>query len=130
MSQDRILKTLLGLGLSDLEAKVYVFLAKKGLQKGKDITRALKINKPQLYRSLKKLQSRGIVTATLEHPSRFSSVPFEKILDLFIKAKMDEAQEIEQDKDEILNLKRCIPQVFNKIHILSDYARIPVSCQG
>jgi sugar-specific transcriptional regulator TrmB len=91
-----------------MDAQVYVFLAKKGLQKGKDITRELKASKPQLYRSLKKLQSKGIVTATLEHPSRFSAVPFERILDLFIKAKMEEAQEIKQNKDEILSIFQSI----------------------
>jgi sugar-specific transcriptional regulator TrmB len=103
-----VLKTLLSLGLTEMDAKVYVFLAKKGLQKAIDITKSLKMNKEQLYRSLKKLQSKGIVTATLEHPARFSALPFEKVLDLFVKAKMEEAQEIKQNKDEILSFFQSI----------------------
>ena len=96
------------LGLTEMDAKVYIFLSKKGLQKALDISKSLKMNKEQLYRSLKKMQTKGIVTATLEHPARFSAVPFKKILDLFIRAKMDEAQELEQNKDEILSVFQSI----------------------
>ncbi len=91
-------------GLTDLDAKIYVFVAKKGLVKALDILKAMKINKEQIYRSLKKLQSKGLVTATLEHPARFSAVPMEKVLDMLIRAKMEEAQEIRQNKEEILSI--------------------------
>jgi sugar-specific transcriptional regulator TrmB len=60
--------------------------------------------KRQLYRSLKKLQNKGIVSATAEHSALFSAVPFEKVLDIFAKAKMEEAQRIEQNKEEILSI--------------------------
>jgi len=82
LSQEKVLKTLGDLGLTRLDSKIYVYLAKRGPQKGKDISKALKIQKYQLYRSLKKLQSKAIVSATLEHPARFSAVSFEKVLDL------------------------------------------------
>jgi sugar-specific transcriptional regulator TrmB len=87
-----------------MDSKVYIFLAKKGLQRALDISRSMKLNKEQLYRSLRKLQKNGVVTATLEHPARFSTVPFGKVLDLFMKAKMDEFQEIQRNKDEIIQI--------------------------
>jgi HTH-type transcriptional regulator, sugar sensing transcriptional regulator len=86
-----------------LDSQVYLYLAKKGPQKGKDVTKALKINRPQLYRSLKSLQNKGIVSSTFEHPARFSAVPFEKVLEMFIKAKMEETQRLQQSKAEILS---------------------------
>jgi len=58
--------------------------------------------KQTLYLTIKNLQSKGLVTATLEHPAKFSAVPFEKVLDLFIKAKTEEAQRIKQDKKNLL----------------------------
>jgi sugar-specific transcriptional regulator TrmB len=102
MSQEWVIRTLVGLGLKRTDAKVYLFLAKTGPQKARDITNALKMNKQQLYRSLKSLRSKGIASATTEHPARFSVIPLEKVLDLFVKAKMEEAQSIEQNKDELL----------------------------
>ncbi len=104
MGQERVFRTLLGLGLTDTDSKVYVFLAKRGLLRAFEMSKTLKLNKVQVYRSLQNLQSKGLVAATLEHPARFSAVPIEKVLDLFIKAKMEEAQEIQRDKAEILSI--------------------------
>jgi len=103
MSQEKVLKTLRDLGLTRLDSKIYVYLAKRGPQKGKEISKALKIQKQQLYSSLKKLQSKAVVSATLEHPAKFSAVPFENVLDLFIKAKLQEAQTIQHEKSKLLS---------------------------
>lgn len=103
MSQEKVLKTLRDLGLTRLDTEVYIYLAKKGPQKGKEISKALKVQKQQLYRSLKNLQKKAIVSATLERPARFSAVPFEKALDLFIRAKLEEAQNIQTEKNRLLS---------------------------
>ena len=87
-----MLKIFVGFGLSKTDSQVYVFLAEKGPKKAIEISKALRIYKQKLYPSLKNLQNKGVITATLEHPARFSAVQFEKVLDLFIKAKMGEAQ--------------------------------------
>ena len=103
MSQEQVLKTLLGLGLTRLDSQVYIYLAKKGPQKGRDLLKGLRIQRQQLYRSLKILQSKGIVSATFEHPAGFSAISFDKVVDLFIKSKMVEAQLIQEKKGEILS---------------------------
>jgi sugar-specific transcriptional regulator TrmB len=103
MSQEKVLKTLRELGLTRLDTEVYIYLAKKGPQKGKEISKALKVQKQQLYRSLKNLQKKAIVSATLERPAKFSAVPFEKALDLFIRAKLEEAQNIQTEKNKLLS---------------------------
>jgi len=108
LGQERVLKTLTNLGLTQLDSQVYIYLAKKGPQKGKEISKALKVQKQQLYRSLKKLQSKAIVSATLEHPARFSAVSFEKVLDLFIRTKLEEAQSIQHEKIELLSSWQAI----------------------
>jgi len=102
LSQEQVLKTLVGLGLTRLDSQVYIYLAKRGPQKGQDLSKGLKVQKQQLYRSLKNLQSKGIVNATLEHPARFSAVSFDNVVDIFVKAKMAEAQRIQENKNEIL----------------------------
>jgi sugar-specific transcriptional regulator TrmB len=89
-------------GLTQIDADIYLFLAKKGTQKGLEIRTALKLTKEQIYTSLKNMKSKGIISSTLEHPARFIALPFEKVLDLFIKAKVEETQRLQQTKDEIL----------------------------
>jgi sugar-specific transcriptional regulator TrmB len=103
LSQEKALKTLESLGFTQLDAKVYVFLAKKGPQKAGDIAKCLKIPKQSIYFVIRNLQSEGIVTSTVERPARFSAVPFERVLDLFVSAKMEEAKQIQRNKDEILS---------------------------
>lgn len=103
MSQEKVLEALESLGLEKLDAQVYIFLGKRGPQKGKEIIKALKMSRQHLYPILKTLQNRGLVSATLEHPARFSAMPFEKTLDLFVEAKMEEAQQLQRGKAEILS---------------------------
>ncbi len=108
MSQEKVLKTLESLGLAKLDAQVYIFLGKKGPQKASEIAKALKIRKQRLYDTLRNLESKGIVSATLEHPAKFSALQFEKALDLFLKAKIEEAQRIEGEKAELFSYWRSI----------------------
>jgi HTH-type transcriptional regulator, sugar sensing transcriptional regulator len=101
-TQDQVLKTLQDLGLTRLDSQIYIYLSKKGSQKGAEISKGLKVQKQPLYRCLKHLQSRGIVTATLEHPAKFSAVSFDKVVDIFVKVKMAEAQRIQENKKDLL----------------------------
>lgn len=101
-------KTLVTLGFTETDAKVYVYLATEGPKKASDTAEALRIYKQQLYRSLKKLQSKGIIKASPEYPTRFSAVLFEKVLDLLIKAKMEQQQALQESKEELLSTWRSI----------------------
>jgi sugar-specific transcriptional regulator TrmB len=98
LNQEKLLKTLVNLGFTQLEAETYFHFAKNGSTKALDATKALRISKQRLYPVIKSLQSKGIMNATLERPARFSVVPFEKVLDLFVNAKMAEAQNVQQNK--------------------------------
>lgn len=102
VSHQKILNTLQSFGLSSLDAEVYLFLAKKGPRKVSDLVQSLHIPKQQLYNILKNLQSKGIINSTLEHPARFCAEPFEKVLDLFLKSKIEEVQLIQDNKKDIL----------------------------
>jgi sugar-specific transcriptional regulator TrmB len=108
LSLERVLKTLEGFGLSRTDAEVYVYLAKKGSKKGRELASALKITKQQLYPCLKNLKNRGIVTVSLERPALFSAVAFEKVVELLIKIKVQQAKAIKETKKELLASWRSI----------------------
>lgn len=101
-----MIKTLESLGLKHDDAEVYVYLAQNCPQKVKDLAEALKTYKRQLYRSLKNLQRKGIISANQEHPALFSAISFDKVLDQFIKANREEAQRIEENREQILSMWR------------------------
>ncbi len=113
MAQDKVHKTLENIGLNSTDAQVYIFLGKRGPQRAKDISAALQMPKNLLYQALKNLQAKGIVNATLERPARFSAEPFEKVLDIFVNAKLDEVKKIESNKTEILSEWKSIAVGIN-----------------
>jgi sugar-specific transcriptional regulator TrmB len=103
LSQEKILKTLENFGLTRPDAQIYVFLGKRGPQRAIDIAKSLRLPRQTLYRAIKHLQSKGIITASISHPAKFGAVPFERVLDLFAKAKAEEVHRIEQDKTSLLS---------------------------
>jgi sugar-specific transcriptional regulator TrmB len=111
LGEETIKNTLKYVGLTEKEVQVYIFLAKFGVLKGGEIAKQTKTNKAEIYRILKSLQRKGIVESTLESPARFTAVPFEKVLDSSIKAKQDEAAQIEKTKEEILAYWKNISRI-------------------
>jgi sugar-specific transcriptional regulator TrmB len=108
MSKDWMLKTLVGLGLRELDAEVYVFLATNGPQEAKNIATALKLYRQQLYGSLKNLRKKGIVNASPERPARFSAVLFERVLELFLEAKMEQQRTLQESREELLSTWKSV----------------------
>jgi sugar-specific transcriptional regulator TrmB len=102
MGEKTLEKVLESLGLTQNETEIYILLAKRGVLKSREIAREVRKDKSQILRILKRLQSRGLVESTLEAPKRFTAVPFEKVLDAFVKAKRREATLIENAKKDLL----------------------------
>ena len=119
-SKEFVRKTIKGLGLTEVESNVYIFLAKRGPLKGGETARNLKMPKSEVYHVLKSLEGKGWVQLTLEFPARFTAVPIEKILDSQIKLKREEALLIENTKKDILlhwssfdrNEDEAMPEMF------------------
>lgn len=90
------------LGLSNTDAEVYIFLATKAPQKATDIANALKMKNQRLHPCLRNLQDKGIVNSTSDYPKLFAAVPVEEALSSFISANLEEAQQMEENKQKIL----------------------------
>ena len=103
-----MLDTLVSLGLTRTEAQAYIFLAKMGPHRGKELANALKLTKQQLHSSLKSLQAKGIVNATRERTTQYFAISLEKALDLFMKAKMEQAKAFQASREELLSKWRSM----------------------
>ena len=108
MSKKRIIKALKGLGLSQDDARVYVFLAKYGPHKEKEIIDILKLYERQTVHSLKNLQEIEIVIPIEGHPISYSAVPFEEVIDLSIEVKKEQAKTMQESKEELLSSWKTI----------------------
>ena len=101
-----MLKMLESLGLKHLDAEVYLYLVQNKPQEARNIAEALETYKRKLYRSLKSLQRKGMVNVSQERPARFSAISLDKVLDQFIKANREEAERIEENKEQIFSIWR------------------------
>jgi len=108
MREEILLKALVSLGLTEIDSKVYFLLAKEGPQKGRNIGEALNLYKQQLYRSLKHLQDKGMVSSTLERPALFSVVTLEKVLEFLIETSKEQALALQESKEELLSTWRSM----------------------
>lgn len=129
MKKGAIEKTLRDFGFTEKEVEVYIFLGKRGALKGGDITKRLKMHKGQVYRTLKSLQKKGLVEATLEYPARYIAVPFEKLINSFIKSKREEVEHIEKTKKDLLSDWEKISQIeldysLEKFSVIEGYKKI------
>ena len=99
MSLERIIKALVSLGLTRLEAEVYVYVAQNGPQTVIELDLALNYSKNQIYSSLKNLTTKKLVN---QDGLTFSALPFEEALDLLIKMEKEQAQIMQESKEELL----------------------------
>jgi sugar-specific transcriptional regulator TrmB len=108
LSLERVLKTLEAFGLSHTDSEIYLYLAKKGPKKGREVANALQISKQKLYPSLKKLKNKGIINASFDRPALFSVLAFEEVLELLITIRVDQAKAIRETKKELIEGWRSI----------------------
>ncbi len=99
---ERIKKTLENLGFTQADVRVYVYLAKVGPQNGKELSEELQMTERQTSAVLKNLLEKGAVTCTVAQPVSFSALAFEELLDLFVKASVDQAKNIRKSKEVLL----------------------------
>jgi sugar-specific transcriptional regulator TrmB len=103
LGEETIKKVLKNSGMTEREAEVYIYLAKHGASTSREIARLMKKDKAQIFRILKRLQTKGFVEATIEFPVRYTVVPFENVLDSVVKAKKEEVAFIEEAKKDLLD---------------------------
>lgn len=103
LSLERVTRALVDLGLSRLDAEVYVYLAKKQACKQKvvDLAKAMNLSRKKIYDSLKNLQTKGLVA---KERKIFSVLPFEEALDLLIKMEKEQTKLIQESKEELLTI--------------------------
>jgi sugar-specific transcriptional regulator TrmB len=126
---EEIVDQLIEYGLSKNEARVVTFLAKRGAERASVVARALKMNRTETYRTLRNVQRRGLVEASLEQPVRFQAVPFSRCLEILIAERRNRLATLEERSEtlervfENLSVETGAP-AFERFQVLEGRARI------
>lgn len=128
-TMEEIVDQLIEYGLSNNEAKVVTFLAKRGAERASVAARALRLNRTETYRTLRNLQRRGLVEASLEQPVRFQAAPFSRCLEILLTerknklAMLEERAAVLERSFEALSVETGAP-AFERFQVLEGRARI------
>jgi len=126
---EEIVNQLVEYGLSKNEAKVVTFLAKRGAEKASVAARALRLNRTETYRTLRNLQRRGLIEASLEEPVRFQAAPFSQCLEILLTerksklAVLEERTAVLERAFETLSVETAAP-AFERFQVLEGRTRI------
>jgi sugar-specific transcriptional regulator TrmB len=126
---EEIVDQLIEYGLTKNEAKVVTFLAKRGAERASVVARALRLNRTETYRTLRNVQRRGLVEASLEQPVRFQCVPFSRCLEILIAERRNRLATLEERSESLervfenLSAETAAP-AFERFQVIEGRARI------
>jgi sugar-specific transcriptional regulator TrmB len=100
--QEESLQLMTSLGLSVLEAKVYLVLAKLGKASAKTISKASKISQPDVYRVVSKLENHGLIERELAIPNQFKATTLDEGLALLLQRRDNQSAMLHKKATELL----------------------------
>ncbi len=92
------------LGLTEVDVRAYIFLAKKGPKNEKDLAHALSLTKRQLRSTLKRLMNKEMVQATSESSIKYSAITFKNVFDNIVKIRKEQAKLLQASRMELLSI--------------------------
>lgn len=100
--KEESLQLMNSLGLSVLEAKVYLALAKIGKASAKTISRASKVSQPDVYRVLSKLENHGLIEREVAIPNQFRATTLDEGLALLLQRRDNQSAVLHKKATELL----------------------------
>lgn len=101
MKVDDVVARLASVGLSDKEARAFAHLTHLGTVKVTDLAKAAGLKRAETYQVLERLQSRGLVEATLSRPRQFTAVSPERAIGILVEERTTELKAIESMQDDL-----------------------------
>src|SRR6478736_6424951 len=106
---DKIRNELSKFGLTQNQSKVFLYLEKYGSSTATQVSKALKVPRTETYHLLTNLQNKGIVSATFQHPIKFTSLPLEKAITALINAEKERVKSLETQEKNLVELWNTLP---------------------
>ena len=93
---------LVNLGLTYLQAKVYLTLLNSDEATAKTISATGKIDRPDVYRIIDTLVQQGFIEKRIDRPVRFKAFPIDEVVGTLLKRKQEDVVELRNKASEIL----------------------------
>ncbi len=101
LSEDH--QTLNDLGLTLLQAKVYLALLQSKTMKAGVIAKASQVARPDVYRTLLKLQELGLIEKEIANPAVYRAIPIDITIPILLEHKNKKHDELKAKSTNLLN---------------------------
>ena len=101
--KDEYVQMLMQLGLTSLQAKTYLALARLGKADVKTISRTSKVARQDIYRIMPTIQKMGLVEKIVASPTLYKVTPIKESLCVLLQHKTNECMELQLKMKEFFN---------------------------
>jgi sugar-specific transcriptional regulator TrmB len=105
-TDDEFTTRLIGFGLSEKEAQLYLYLLKYGPKTPSPLAKSLHTYREDVHRTLKSLIEKGMVRPSLDSPTLYAAVDLDTALEAALKKQESELREREERKRELQELSQ------------------------
>ena len=105
-SDDAFITRLIGFGLTEKEARLYLHLLKYGPKTPSPLAKSLKTYREDVQRTLTSLADKGMVRPSVDAPTVYAAVDLDIALDAAVRKHESELREMEARKKELEELSR------------------------
>ncbi len=106
---DKIKNELSKFGLTQNQSKVFLYLEKYGSSTATQVSKALKVPRTETYHLLTNLQNKGIVSASFQHPIKFTALALDKAIGALINAEKERVKNLEGQEKSLVELWEALP---------------------
>jgi sugar-specific transcriptional regulator TrmB len=103
MMQDEHIQTLIEFGLTFLQAKTYLALAKLGKANVKAIAKASNVARQDIYRIMPKLQKLGLSEKIVNKPTMYKATPINEALSILLQNRKNQYSELQKKSTSLIN---------------------------
>lgn len=108
-------QALMALGLTLVQARVYLTLVRLGASRTLAISKISKVAQPDVYKALSKLQELGLVEKLIETPFEYRAIPVNEVVSFLLDTKREQYEKVKAEARTLLHtFKNMMPNSANQ----------------
>ena len=119
------LQALMDLGLTKVQARVYLALVKFGPLKTSAISKISKVAQPDTYKTLLKLQKLGLVEKIIKKPLEYRAIPMNEGISQLLETKTSQYEKVRSEAKILLSTAKTKKPEVEKQMETSEFVLIP-----
>ena len=102
MKREERIEVLTELGLTMVQAKIYLSLIQTGPSTAKNLAATMGTSRPDVYRVIETLHQKGVIEKLLTKPAVFKAAPADQLIDILLKRKNEAHKELSKKSSELM----------------------------